>query len=255
MTNGYGFGGDEVKEESSWRYPMGIFLATLILSAIFLYYYVGPSVDEFSGNAPSPAISEEPVTFSVAGATFNVPTNYTVFPRDRRGGERDDVWLYALWPTMTGYSPARRSAFMENAPDTGRIDILIKKRTSTFTERERIEALYVPKAIERSGERTPYQLVKYEFPSQRSDAPTNGYSNTEMFLGDAGATQLLALFCFKENESTRSPECWREYELTPDITITYRYKRPYLPEWRSIDARVREFVSELIQAETTASQS
>ena len=61
MSNGYGFGGEEIKQESSWRYPLGIFMATLVLCAIFLYYYVGPSVDDFSGNTPSPAITEEPV--------------------------------------------------------------------------------------------------------------------------------------------------------------------------------------------------
>jgi len=52
MNSGYGFGGNEVKEESSWRYPLGIFMATLILCAIFLYYYVGPSVEEIRGDLP-----------------------------------------------------------------------------------------------------------------------------------------------------------------------------------------------------------
>ena len=141
MSNGHSFGGEEVREESSWRIPLGIFVATLVLCAIFLYYYVGPTVDEFSGNVPSPAISEEPIEFSIGNQSFKVPTNFTVFPRDRRGGERDEVWLYALWPTMAGYSPTRRAAFMENAPDTGRIDILISKRSSVFTEQERIDRL------------------------------------------------------------------------------------------------------------------
>ena len=122
MSN-YGIGGEDVKRELSWRYPLGIFLATLILCAIFLYYYVGPSVDELGGNVPSPAISEEPVAIDVADMRFAIPANYTVFPRDRRGGARDEVWLYALWPTLSGYAPSRREDFIENPPDTRRIDI------------------------------------------------------------------------------------------------------------------------------------
>ena len=245
MSNGYGFGGEEIKEESSWRYPLGIFIATLVLCAIFLYYYVGPSVDEFSGNTPSPAISEEPVSFTIGGVAFSAPTNYTVFPRDRRGGERDEVALYALWPTLAGYTPARRDDFVENADDTRRIDIQIAQRISAFTEAERIDILYLPQTNDRRGARTPFQLVKYTFRDQRANAPTNGYSQTELYLGESAEGEVLALFCFEEREEIKSPECWREYELTPTVTVTYRFKRPYLAEWKAIDARVRSFVEDL----------
>jgi len=248
MSNGYGFGGEDVKEESSWRYPLGIFMATLVLCAIFLYYYVGPSVEEFSGNIPSPAITEEPVNVTVAGTTFAPAANYTVFPRARRGGERDELSLYALWQTMSGYSPARRDEFIENAPDTRRIDILIAKRTSPFSEPERIETLYIPRTVDQRGTRTPYQLTKYTFPQdgdQRSSVPTNGYANTELFLGLANDDQVLALFCFKEREDIASPECWREYEYNDNIEVSYRFKRPYLPEWRAIDREVRKYVASI----------
>lgn len=245
MSNNYGFGGEEIKEESSWRYPLGIFLATLILCAIFLYYYVGPSVDDFSGNAPSPAISEEPVSFTVGGVGFTAPTNYTVYPRDRRGGERDEVALYALWPTLSGYTPARREDFIENASDTRRIDILISKRTSVFTESERIETLYLPQTNDRRGVRTPYQLVKYTFRDQRANVPTNGYADMELYLGDTAEGDTMALFCFDEHADVESPECWREYELTPTITVSYRFKKPYLAEWKAIDTNVRAFVESL----------
>ncbi|MGD9800504.1 MAG: hypothetical protein AB7F91_05890 [Parvularculaceae bacterium] len=244
MTNPkYGIGGEEVRQESSWRYPLGIFLATLILCAIFLYYYVGPSVDELGGNVPSPAISEEPVSLSVGDTKFEVPANYTVFPRDRRGGARDEVWLYALWPTLSGYAPSRRDDFVENAADTRRVDMLIAARTSPFTERERIDILYLPQTIDRRGARTPYQLIKYEFKEQRANVPTSGYAGTELYLGEDEEKNVIALFCFKEREDLPSPECWRELEISPEVTLTYRFKRPYLAEWRKIDEEVRSFVS------------
>ncbi|MCB2112962.1 MAG: hypothetical protein KDD85_05375 [Parvularculaceae bacterium] len=242
--NGIG-GGEEVRQESSWRYPLGIFLATLILCAIFLYYYVGPSVDELGGNVPSPAISEEPVALSVGEMKFAIPANYTVFPRDRRGGERDEIWLYALWPTLSGYAPSRRDDFVENAPDTRRVDILIAARTSPFTERERIDILYMPQTVDRRGARTPYQLIKYEFREQRANVPTNGYSGTELYLGEDEKKNIVALFCIKEQEGLPSPECWRELEISPGVSLTYRFKRPYLAEWRTIDGEVRKFVDGL----------
>ena len=244
-TKNYGVGGEEVREESSWRYPLGIFLATLVLCAIFLYYYVGPSVDELGGNVPSPAISEEPVALAVADMQFAIPANYTVFPRDRRGGARDEVWLYALWPTLSGYAPSRREDFIENARDTRRVDLLIAARTSPFTERERIDILYMPQTIDRRGDRTPFQLIKYEFKEQRTNVPTSGYAGTELYLGEDAEKNVIAIFCFKEREDLPSPECWRELELSPAVTLTYRFKRPYLAEWRKIDAEIRSFVDGL----------
>ncbi len=251
MSGGHSFGGEEIKEESSWRYPLGIFMATLVLCAIFLYYYVGPSVEEFSGNVPSPAITEEPVVIEIAGTVFAPSANYTVYPRARRGGARDEVSLYALWPTMNGYAPAQRREFIENAPDTRRIDITIAKRMSPYEEARRFETLYLPETVDQRGVRTPYQLTKFTFKDQHADVPTSGYADSEMFVGADGQGQLLVLFCFKEREDIRSPECWREYEYSDTIEVSYRFKRPYLPEWRAIDAEVRKFVSSLDQTRRT----
>ncbi|MAW79601.1 MAG: hypothetical protein CMI63_05140 [Parvularcula sp.] len=247
MSNGYGFGGEEIKQESSWRYPLGIFMATLVLCAIFLYYYVGPSVDDFSGNTPSPAITEEPVRVEIGGIVFAPAANYTVYPRARRGGARDEVVLYALWPTMNGYAPAQRKEFIENEPDTRRIDIVISKRSSMFTEAERFERLYLPQTVDPRGVRTPYQLTKFTFKDQRSNVPTNGYADTELFVGADANGGTAAVFCFKEKEEITSPDCWREYEYGETIEVSYRFKRPYLPEWRAIDAAVQKFVAELDQ--------
>ena len=243
MSNGYGFGGEEIKEESSWRYPIGIFLATLVLCAIFLYYYVGPSVDEFKGDLPSPAITEESVSIEIGGSVFAPAANYTVYPRARRGGVRDEVSLYALWPNMSGYTPSHRKEFVENDPQTRRINMVLSKRTTPITEAERLETLYLPNTIDRRGVRTPYQLTKFAFAERRANVPTNGYADTELFVGADEKEDLVVMFCFKERSDIPSPECWRTYEYSPTVSVSYRFKRPYLPEWRAIDAEVRSYVA------------
>ncbi len=243
MSDGYGFGGEEIKEESSWRYPIGIFLATLVLCAIFLYYYVGPSVDEFKGDLPSPAITEESVSIEIGGSVFAPAANYTVYPRARRGGVRDEVSLYALWPNMSGYTPSHRKEFVENDPQTRRINMVLSKRTTPITEAERLETLYLPNTIDRRGVRTPYQLTKFAFAERRANVPTNGYADTELFVGADEKEDLVVMFCFKERSDIPSPECWRTYEYSPTVSVSYRFKRPYLPEWRAIDAEVRSYVA------------
>jgi len=243
MSNGYGFGGDEIKQESSWRYPIGIFLATLVLCAIFLYYYVGPSVEEFKGDLPSPAITEEAIAIEIANRVFAPAANYTVYPRARRGGVRDEVSLYALWPNMSGYTPGNRREFVDDDPQTRRIDIVISRRTTPISERERLEKLYMPNTVDRRGVKTPYQLTKFTFSDRRANVPTNGYANTELFVGADAEEKPIALFCFKEQSDIPSPECWRTYDYSDTVEVSYRFKRPFLPEWRAIDQEVHQYVT------------
>lgn len=244
MTTG-GIGGEEIQEESSWRYPLAIFLATLVLCAVFLYYYVGPSIDELGGNEPSPAISDERVTLTVGDLTIAVPANYTIYPRDRRDGQRREVYLYALWSTFSGYTAARREEFVEDTPRSRRIDIVLAERTSTFSEAERIEKLYMPKAKDRPGERTANQLVRYEFREQPSDVPTNGYAENDLFLGEDEDGKPVAIFCVRDQAAVSSPYCWREFEITDKVSLSYKFKKPYLPEWRAIDRQVKLFVASM----------
>lgn len=243
MSNGYGFGGEEIKEESSWRYPIGIFLATLILCAIFLYYYVGPSVEEFKGDLPSPAITEEAISVQISNRVFEPAANYTVYPRARRGGARDEVSLYALWPNMSGYSPGNRREFVDDDPETRRINMIISRRSIAISEAERLDALYLPHTVDKGGVPTPYQLMKFTFAERRANVPTNGYADTELFVGTDEDDNTIALFCFKERKDIASPECWRTYDYSDTIEVTYRFKRPFLPEWRKIDTEVREYIA------------
>ena len=104
--------------------------------------------------------------------------------------------------------------------------------TYSICRRQRISAAPGPRS----------SSIKYEFKDQRANVPTSGYSGTELYLGETADKQILAIFCFKDRDDVPSPECWRELELTKGVTLTYRFKRPYLAEWRKIDDEVRSFV-------------
>ena len=253
MAEVYGFGDEEVRRESSWRYALGIFAATLILSAVFLYHYVGPSVDDIAGSAPKPTISDETALLAIGQRQFSVPANHTVYPRARRDGQRDSVALYALWPTMAPYSPARRNYFIENEPRSRRIDIRIAQEGPVFPESERLHRLYLPLTLPNSATRTPSGLVRYSFVERRPDTPTNGYADKELFIGEGVASQVV-LLCGIESDRLPAPECRREFELD-GVSVVYRFKRPYLPEWRAIDARVQEFIGELDATEASAREA
>ncbi|MBB4657652.1 hypothetical protein [Parvularcula dongshanensis] len=239
----YTAGGEEIREESSWRYPLTIFLITLLLCAVFLYLYVGPGVDELQGATPKPTLSDDRSRIAVGDVVLNVPANHTVYPRDRRPGEREVLPLYAAWPRMEGYTPARRADFTEDRPNSRRIDIVLEEKRVPFNEDERFDVLYLPHATDPAGTPQEHGLTLYTF---SGGGPASGYEDRVMFTGEAADGSRAVLFCYEgEADDPVPPECYRTYDLTSEVTVRYRFKTPHLADWRRIDARVHDFVEGL----------
>ena len=238
--------GEEIREESTWRYPLTILVITLILSALFLYIYVGPDARDLAGENPKPTVSEERSQAVVGDVTLSVPANHTLFPRFRRPGTYEALPLVAAWPRMEGYSPARKTDFTENRPNSRRLDILLEEKNSPFGELERLEVLYLPQTIDQRGTPGEHGLVRYAFRQGSATQPASGYADKTMHVGEAADGSRAVLFCYRErDDSVVPPDCYRQYDLTDRVTVKYYFKAPYLPEWRRIDERVREFVGEL----------
>ncbi|MEM6851213.1 MAG: hypothetical protein AAF527_05775 [Pseudomonadota bacterium] len=240
-----GFGGDEVQEESSWAYPLAVLLATLVLSGVFLYYYLGPGLDDIAGDTPKPTISDEPVLITVGDETFQIPVNHTVYPRARRDGPRESVSLYALWPNLSPYTPARRLDFIENAPDTRRIDIVIERNKALLTEAQRFEKILLPLTVDPEGQPTPFGLTSYSFRDRRPDTPLNGYRNEDLYVDKREDDEVVVIRCLQLGPDMQSPFCRRDFALTDGVSVSYLFKRVYLPQWRGIDEAVQTFVGEL----------
>ena len=242
---GYTSSGEEIQEESSWRYPLTIFFVTLLLSGLFLYIYVGPGVDDLQGATPKPTISEERTTLIVGDTTFSVPASYTIYPRDRRPGEKEDLALYAAWPRLEGYTPARKVDFTENRPNSRRIDMVIERKKVPFSETDRLQTLYISQTLDKRGTPDAHGLTRFDFRQGTPTQPASGYADKVMYLGEAEDGAQAVLFCYRESEDRLvPPDCFRQFDLSATVAVKYYFKRPYLPEWRRIDARVRELIGE-----------
>lgn len=238
--------GDEIREESSWRYPLTILVITLLLSALFLYFYVGPSARDLAGENPKPTVSEERSQAVIGDVTLSVPANHTLFPRYRRPGTYEELPLVAAWPRMEGYTPARKSDFTENKANARRIDIVLEEKGSPFAELERLEVLYLPQVIDQRGAPDDHGLTRYTFRQGSATQPASGYADKTMYIGEAEDGARAVLFCYRDAEdAVVPPDCYRQYDLTKRVTVKYYFKRPYLAEWRRIDERVRGFVDGL----------
>ncbi len=220
------------RRESSWATPLRILTITLVLSAGFLYYYFGPTVDDLQGNIPQASVSDYPISLSIGGLNFSVPENFTQFPRARRGGERSSVALYAMMPELTPYTLENKEIFEGNLPDSPLIHFQIETYVSPLTEAQRIERIYLNSVVDTSGEAGPAGLTRFAF------SEDTGYREDDLFLGRDENHQLVAFICMQALPGIPSPSCRRDTQLSDTISLKYRFKRVHLNNWRTIDADV-----------------
>ncbi len=239
------FGG-EAKEDSSLTLPLTIIGVTLLLSAGFLYYYFGPSIDELTGNALDPTASQELVDVSIGGHPFRIPTNYTQFPKDRRPGAKTRVELFALLPDFEPYSPSRQEIFESNSPESPVIYFQIAENTSALNEQNRFDRVYADHIFNLDGEPGPFELTRFEFDG------SPGYDGQELFAASGEDAKAKYIKCHTTSDTVPRPHCRRDLEISEEISVSYRYKRPWLKDWKEIDAQVLNLVNSWSQASLTA---
>jgi len=226
----------EPKQDSSWSLALTVIGVTLLLSFGFVYYYFGPTLSELTGDAPDPTASEESVSLSIGGVAFLIPANFTRFPRARRGGARDQVALYALLPKLEPYSLDNQTAFDNNAPDSPVIFFDVSDYHTALSEKERFERIYMENVVDRKGRQGPYGFTVYAF------SASSGYRDQDLFVYGKDTDHPVIIRCYRKTDIIPSPHCRRDFRLSDTLLLSYRYKRPWLAQWKAIDQALRSFV-------------
>ena len=103
---------EEIHQHSGWLIPLAFGCAILLLSGLFLGWYLRPGPQ-----APAaPTGQSNIVELTVRGAAFAIPANYIESPAARAGGEQDSLALAALFPSWRGYSDSEAQAVSAAMP-------------------------------------------------------------------------------------------------------------------------------------------
>jgi len=218
---------DTVRQRSGWLIPIAVFVLTAVLSALFLLFYLAPTPTSFIEEHPSPTSRSEPVYLSVDGHALTIPANYLLYSGARRGGSRAEVELYATIPDFHGYSDRESQVFASNGADSPVIFMLIREDRFNLGEAARLRRVYSNYVADPAGKRGPFDLTEYSF---RDDS---GYRGEDLFVGQAGQG-LVVMRCVRLSQDVPSPSCLRDATLARGISITYRFKRAHLANWRQI---------------------
>jgi hypothetical protein len=219
---------------SGWLIPFVLVCAILLLSALFLGWYLrpGPKIAQATDNS---AI----VALTVGGAAFAIPANFIENPAARAGGEQSPVTLAVLFPSWRGYSDADARLFAGNAPDSPVIRLSLRDNAGALGPADRLARIYLPYVSDANGTAGPFELTQYGF------RPASGYGRSDLFVG-RGNSGLVLLLCEQEAPDLPSPNCIAvDRPIANGLSLSYRFKRAYLARWREMaagaDALVHRF--------------
>jgi hypothetical protein len=226
-------GGEQqaIRGHSGWLIPLAVFILTAAISGALLLYYLAPGPRALIEERPRPTATTTPVTLTVGGATFTIPSNYIRYRRARAGGALAQVDLFAALPDFRGYSDADAQTFLANAADSPVINILLHDEQLKLSEADRLQRIYVGYVVDPNGKPGPFGLTQYTF---RNDS---GYRGEDLFVGLLNA-RLVVLRCDRLTDDDPSPSCLRETHLAHHAALSYRFKRSQLSRWRDIASGV-----------------
>ena len=218
---------DGIRQRSGWLIPLGVFLITFALAALFLLFYLAPAPPSFFREQVSFTPRTDIVDLKVHGHKFYIPANYLKYRSDRQGGDRVDVKLAAILPDMQGYSGWEDSSFKNNAVDSAIIEMLVHDDAVMLSERDWLERIYMPYVADPKGAPGPFGLTQYAF---RKDS---GYHGEDLFVGQ-GAHGPLVIQCVRLSKQVPSPACHRDLPIAHGVALSYRFKRARLASWKDI---------------------
>jgi len=221
-----------IHRHSGWVIPLGFAAAVLLLSILFLTWYLRPGP---RGGTPSGDTAT--VVLMVGGLSLSVPANHIETTDARAGGTRDSVTLFALYPEMRGYSQADATLFADNAPDSNVIHLVLRADPNSLEPPERLARIYQPFFIQSEGTPGPFGLTQYAF---QSDSP---YAREDLYLAQAAPGPLLFL-CQRIQPGLPSPNCIVSASpLADDLSFSWRFKRAHLARWRDMAAGVNALMT------------
>lgn len=228
----------EIHQHSGWLIPLGLALVILVLCGLVLLYDLRPAA-LFRNSTPSADASL--VNISVREVHFAVPGNYLESRATRRGGDLDVLTLSAVLPDLRGYSAADAGLFVSNSADSPVVHLILRGDTNGLSAADRLRRIYLPYVADPKGAPDQFGLTRYTF---RDDT---GYELNDLYAGNSGAGQLL-LLCERPAQDLPSPNCLAiDRPVAAGVTLSYRFKRAQLSNWRQIDTGVDRLVASFMK--------
>ena len=218
---------ETIQKRSGWLIPLGVFLVTFALSALFLLIYLAPSAPSLFNEQVSPTSRSDIVALRVNGHRFYIPANYLEYESARQGGDRREIALFAMLPDLTGWSNWDAQSFSDYGAHSPIVEIRIRHDDLNLSEADRLERVYMGYIEDGRGSEGPFGLKQYAF------LQNSGYHNEDLLVGQT-PNGILVMRCTRLGPDVTSPNCMRDMPVARGVSLFYRFKRTRLNRWREI---------------------
>jgi hypothetical protein len=209
--------------------PAAIAVATIAVAATLV---IGgrAAIDSWHENVVLSGLATDPtpVELTIAAERLSIPANMIRSAKTRRGGAVERVELALHWPTLQGYTDALAEAFRDAAPDTPIVYLTIAPRDMPLDSTDRLEAVYARFFVGKA-EPGPGGLVG------RRLAGESGYGGEMVYFAPSDSRPFVAR-CPVEATAEMPATCLRDVNLGRGLSLTYRFDRSLLGDWRDLDS-------------------
>lgn len=219
---------------------MRVALIVGVLAALSLIIHVGGRAVGRSLSTGGHSISSEIHQVIIGNNLLSVPENMIRFDNQRRGGSHQRLDLYALFPQMSGYTTDTRAWFNNQAPDQRLVFITIDERQMSRDMSGRYEPIYALLT-------TPAGEADGGL-DRRTFLPSSGYTNEALMVtpDSLGEPRFVARCLAGEDAVKAVAACERDIHVGDNLSLTYRFPRSMLENWRALDATMHGFANAIV---------
>ena len=141
---------------------------------------------------------------------------------------------------MSGYTTETRAWFNNQAPDQRLVFITIDERQMSRDMSGRYEPIYA--LLTTPAGKTESGL------DRRTFLPSSGYTNEALMVArdDLGGPRFVAR-CLAGGDAVKAvAACERDIHVGDNLSLTYRFPRSMLDDWRALDATMHGFANAII---------
>ena len=215
------------------RWLLAAVTAALVAAAALLA--VGASLRWIRDAMRGAGFSEDPtpVALRLGDEALSIPANMIRFADQRRDHAPTRVDLHVLWPELEGYSAVNSSAFADGTSDRI-VHLSLRPRDATLDEAARLRAVY-GKLFAGEPSAGPEGLVV------RRLGVGSGYDGEEVYYQPDAAAPFVAR-CLAEDGRGLPLTCLREVQAGTGLSVTQRFPKALIGQWRALDARLGALV-------------
>lgn len=169
------------------------------------------------------------------------PSNAIRYERSRRDGVASRLDLYLHWPDMKGYSAQARADFNHTSGERRILFLSFEERMMSRDMSGRFEPIYSSLVV-RPGRTGPGGITTFAFNEK------SGYLDEVLTVAERPGKAPFVARCLTGPAAEESlAPCERDIHLGDNLSLTYRFPREMLAQWKAMDDAVTAKASAMLR--------